>query len=164
MFVLARVPEEKIEDFILGVRAYNKIKAIERVSIGTFNFKVATVHKDPKVAQRYVSSRGNVGYNNLEAIPEEQFEQFVLQFTSLATKGKVEAYVLIHVDQKKTQEVRDELRKLSEVISAEAVTGPYDIVARVSTGSVEELGAFLLETLKGMDGPEKALSVIVMNV
>lgn len=52
----------------------------------------------------------------------------------------MEAYVLIQTTVGEAAEVAQELRRIEGVVSAEAVAGPYDVIARVEAVSVDALG------------------------
>ena len=52
----------------------------------------------------------------------------------------VQAFILIQTEVGKAATVAQSIGELSGVVSAEDVTGPYDVIARVEAGTVDELG------------------------
>jgi DNA-binding Lrp family transcriptional regulator len=51
----------------------------------------------------------------------------------------VSAYILIQTEVGKAAQVADEVRAISGVISADDVTGPYDVIARADSESMDDL-------------------------
>jgi DNA-binding Lrp family transcriptional regulator len=64
----------------------------------------------------------------------------------------VTGYVLIQTEVGKAARVAEELRTLDGVVSAEDVTGPYDVVVRVEADSVDELGRMVVDRIQSVDG------------
>ena len=63
--------------------------------------------------------------------------------TSTMEKGvrmAVSAYILIQTEVGKAAQVATEVGGIDGVVSAEDVTGPYDVIARAEADSVDELG------------------------
>ncbi|MEO9223802.1 MAG: Lrp/AsnC ligand binding domain-containing protein, partial [Acidimicrobiales bacterium] len=56
----------------------------------------------------------------------------------------VSAYVLIQTDVGRAAEVAGEVGGLDGVVSSEDVTGPYDVIARASAETVDELGRLVV--------------------
>ena len=52
----------------------------------------------------------------------------------------VTAWILIQTQVGKSSHVAQEVRGIDGVVSAEDVTGPYDVIARAEAGSIDELG------------------------
>jgi len=53
----------------------------------------------------------------------------------------VKAYVLIEVEVGKAGEVAEAVQKLERVKSADAVTGPYDVVVAIEVADLETVGS-----------------------
>ena len=51
----------------------------------------------------------------------------------------VQAYILIQTEVGKSTAVAQAIAGLDGVVSTHEVTGPYDIIARIEAGSVEDL-------------------------
>src|SRR6516164_2545382 len=56
----------------------------------------------------------------------------------------VSAYVLIQTEVGKAAQVAAEVSGIDGVVSAEDVTGPYDVIVRAEAGSVDELGKMVV--------------------
>ena len=52
----------------------------------------------------------------------------------------VTAYVLIQTEVGKAAQVAHEVEKIDGVVSAEDVTGPYDVIVKAEADSVDDLG------------------------
>ena len=52
----------------------------------------------------------------------------------------VSAYILIQTEVGKAAQVASEVAGIDGVVSAEDVTGPYDVIARAESNTVDELG------------------------
>jgi DNA-binding Lrp family transcriptional regulator len=75
----------------------------------------------------------------------------------------VQAYVLVQTEVGKAAAVADEIAKLSGVVQAEDVTGPYDVIVRVEAGSVEELGPLVMSRIQGVDGITRTVTCTVVH-
>ncbi len=85
----------------------------------------------------------------------------------LAHQGKpmaVKGYVLINTTAKGAKHVLGALQYARAVESAEAVTGPYDIIAIVQAEDVDALGRVIAREIQNIAGVEKTLTCIVMHI
>lgn len=74
------------------------------------------------------------------------------------------AYVLIAVAHGKTEKIVGELRNFSSgIISAEMIMGPYDIIALVKGGNVDEIGQLVINEIHKLDGVERTLTCMVIG-
>ncbi|MCZ2856010.1 MAG: Lrp/AsnC ligand binding domain-containing protein [Candidatus Bathyarchaeota archaeon] len=73
----------------------------------------------------------------------------------------MQAYILISTDPGKPWEVADLTLHIESVKTAQAVTGPFDVVAFVEFTNIDELGE-LLEKIHSLDGIIKTQTAIVM--
>lgn len=48
--------------------------------------------------------------------------------------------------------------------SAEDVTGPYDVIARVEAGTVDELGKLVIAKIQDVEGITRTLTCTVVHV
>lgn len=60
----------------------------------------------------------------------------------------VQAYILIQTDVGKAAEVAAEIAEIDGVTSAEDVTGPYDVIARIEAPTVDELGRMVIARIQ----------------
>ena len=70
----------------------------------------------------------------------------------------VEAYVLIQTEVGRAEVVAKQLSTLPGVLSAEYVTGPYDVVARVGAETQEALRADVVPTVQQVTGITRTLT------
>ena len=70
----------------------------------------------------------------------------------------VRAYILIQTDVGKASLVARSIRQIPGVEDAEAVTGPYDVIARATTDTVEELGRVVVTQIQMLEGIARTLT------
>ena len=74
------------------------------------------------------------------------------------------AFVLVITSVGRTKGVLNELKKLDGVKSADAVMGPYDIIAVVEGDSIDSLGKLITEHLHKVNGIERTLTCQTIRV
>ena len=73
------------------------------------------------------------------------------------------AYILIQTAVGRQADVSTEVGRLEGVISADPVTGPYDVVVRAESRSLDELGRGILSRIEGVDGITRTLTCPVVT-
>jgi DNA-binding Lrp family transcriptional regulator len=76
----------------------------------------------------------------------------------------VQAYVLIQTEVGKAATVAEEVNKIDGVVSAEDVTGPYDVIVRAEANTVDELGRLVVARVQSVDGITRTLTCPVVNI
>lgn len=76
----------------------------------------------------------------------------------------VDAYVLIQTEQGKMSEIAERLQKLDSVQEAVVVTGPYDIVARVSAEELDAIGKLIVSEVQTVGGVIRTLTCPVVQL
>jgi DNA-binding Lrp family transcriptional regulator len=76
----------------------------------------------------------------------------------------VQAYILIQTEVGKAAEVARQIAEISGVTQAEGVTGPYDVVVRVSAGDVDELGKLVASQIQAVAGITRTLTCPVVHI
>jgi DNA-binding Lrp family transcriptional regulator len=76
----------------------------------------------------------------------------------------VTAYVLIQTEVGKAAQVADEVGAIDGVVSADDVTGPYDVIARAEASSVDDLGKMVVSRIQMIDGITRTLTCPVVNL
>jgi DNA-binding Lrp family transcriptional regulator len=76
----------------------------------------------------------------------------------------VSAFVLIQTEVGKAALVAQEVRGIDGVVSADDVTGPYDVIARAEAESVDELGRMVVSRIQMIDGITRTLTCPVVNL
>jgi DNA-binding Lrp family transcriptional regulator len=76
----------------------------------------------------------------------------------------VNAYVLIQTEVGKAANVAQQVGDISGVISAEDVTGPYDVIVRAEAASVDELGRMVVSQIQLIEGITRTVTCPVVNL
>ncbi len=76
----------------------------------------------------------------------------------------VSAYILIQTEVGKAANVADQVRDLTGVVSADDVTGPYDVIVRAEAGTVDELGKMVVSKVQMLEGITRTLTCPVVNL
>lgn len=76
----------------------------------------------------------------------------------------VQAYILIQTEVGKAASVAESIRAVPGVASAEDVTGPYDVIARVEAATVDELGKLVIAKIQDVPGITRTLTCTVVHV
>jgi DNA-binding Lrp family transcriptional regulator len=76
----------------------------------------------------------------------------------------VSAYILIQTEVGKAAQVAEEIAAIDGVVSAEDVTGPYDVIARAEAPTVDELGKMVVSRVQMIDGITRTLSCPVVHL
>jgi DNA-binding Lrp family transcriptional regulator len=76
----------------------------------------------------------------------------------------VHAYVLIQTDIGKAAHVADELGRIDGVTLSEAVTGPYDVIARTEAPSMNDLGRMVVRDVQQIEGVTRTITCPVVRI
>jgi len=76
----------------------------------------------------------------------------------------VNAYSLISAEPGKTAEVFKRVKTLEGVKKAEAVAGPYDMVARIEVDSLEKLTKAIFGDIRSIPGVTNTTTLIVVEL
>ena len=74
------------------------------------------------------------------------------------------AYVLIQTEVGKAAQVSSEVSGIAGVVSAEDVTGPYDVIVRAEASNVDELGKLVVAKVQGIEGITRTLTCPVVHI
>jgi DNA-binding Lrp family transcriptional regulator len=74
------------------------------------------------------------------------------------------AYILIQTEVGKAAQVASEVDGITGVVSAEDVTGPYDVIARAEAETVDELGKMVVSRVQAVDGITRTLTCPVVHL
>jgi DNA-binding Lrp family transcriptional regulator len=75
----------------------------------------------------------------------------------------VEAFVLIQTEVGRAEVVAKQVAGIAGVLSSEYVTGPYDVVARVSSDSLADLHSAVVASVQAIDGITRTLTCPVAD-
>ena len=76
----------------------------------------------------------------------------------------VTAYILIQTEVGKAADVASEVGAIDGVVTAEDVTGPYDVIARAEAESVDELGRMVVSKVQLIGGITRTLTCPVVHL
>ena len=76
----------------------------------------------------------------------------------------VSAFILIQTEVGKAANVAEEVGKIDGVVSAEDVTGPYDVIVRAEAGDMNDLGKMVVSKVQLIDGITRTLTCPVVNL
>ena len=74
----------------------------------------------------------------------------------------VQAYILIQTAVNAAQVAR-EIRELDGVESAEDVSGPYDVIARVAAPDMDRLGQLVVSKIQSVEGITRTLTCPIVR-
>lgn len=75
----------------------------------------------------------------------------------------VEAYVLVQTAVNASH-VAKEIRRLEGVQSADDVSGPYDVIAKVKASDMDTLGRLVVSKIQSVDGITRTLTCPVVRL
>jgi len=73
------------------------------------------------------------------------------------------AYVLIEAEAGQVGAVVAALHELPDIRAADAVTGPYDIIATIQTSDQRAIGRLVMDTIHGISGIKRTLTCLVIE-
>ncbi|MFC8721097.1 Lrp/AsnC ligand binding domain-containing protein [Kitasatospora sp. NPDC057198] len=76
----------------------------------------------------------------------------------------VQAYILIQTEVGKATSVAESIAKITGVITAEDVTGPYDVIVRAEAESIDELGRLVVANVQQVEGITRTLTCPVVRL
>ncbi|MFF2377421.1 Lrp/AsnC family transcriptional regulator [Streptomyces xiamenensis] len=76
----------------------------------------------------------------------------------------VQAYILIQTEVGKASAVADVISEVPGVITAEDVTGPYDVIVRAEAPSVDDLGRLVVAQVQQVPGITRTLTCPVVHL
>ena len=74
------------------------------------------------------------------------------------------AYILLTVRIGMLKQALDKIRKLEEVVAAEAITGPYDIIVYIGVDGLTQLTRTLLHRIEEVDGVTESMTLVVVEL
>lgn len=83
---------------------------------------------------------------------------------SVKGMAMVEAFVLIQAGVGMASRVGRAMSAIQGVRSADAVTGPYDVVARVEAANIDALGSLVVSKIQAVGGVARTLTCPVVRL
>jgi DNA-binding Lrp family transcriptional regulator len=75
----------------------------------------------------------------------------------------IQAYILIQTEVGKASSVANVIKTIPGVSLAEGVTGPYDVIMRAESPSMEDFGRAILSKVQAVPGITRTLTCPVTN-
>jgi len=76
----------------------------------------------------------------------------------------VGAFILIQTDMGQVSAVAAQVRRLPGVSSVDAITGPYDVIARAEAETIDALASFVIRRLHPIDGVTRTLTCPIVTL
>jgi DNA-binding Lrp family transcriptional regulator len=76
----------------------------------------------------------------------------------------VRAYVLIQTEVGRAATVARTVADVDGVVTAEGVTGPYDVIVRAEASTVDELGQMVVGRIQLIEGITRTVTCPVVNL
>jgi len=76
----------------------------------------------------------------------------------------VNAYLLIQCEVGKAAQVAQQVGAIAGVVSAEDVTGPYDVIAKTEAATIDDLGKMVVSQVQLVEGITRTLTCPVVNL
>ncbi|GAA4865536.1 Lrp/AsnC ligand binding domain-containing protein [Kitasatospora terrestris] len=76
----------------------------------------------------------------------------------------VQAYILIQTEVGKATAVAQSITKIQGVVTAEDVTGPYDVIVRAEADSIDDLGRLVVAQVQQVEGITRTLTCPVVRL
>ncbi len=72
----------------------------------------------------------------------------------------VRAYILVEIEAGQSDQILSDLKAISEVTAADAVTGPYDIIAVIEVQDNNTLGNLIRTRLQRLSGVKRTVTCL----
>jgi DNA-binding Lrp family transcriptional regulator len=76
----------------------------------------------------------------------------------------VHAYVLIQTDVGRAAHVAQQVSRIEGVLVADGVTGPYDVIARAESPSMNDLGRMVVRDIQQIEGITRTITCPVVKI
>ncbi|MFE7532050.1 Lrp/AsnC family transcriptional regulator [Kitasatospora sp. NPDC057542] len=76
----------------------------------------------------------------------------------------VQAYILIQTEVGKATAVAGTISEMPGVLTAEDVTGPYDVIVKAEAETVDELGRMVVAQVQKVEGITRTLTCPVVHL
>jgi DNA-binding Lrp family transcriptional regulator len=76
----------------------------------------------------------------------------------------VQAYILIQTEVGRAADVAARIARITGVTQAEDVTGPYDVIVRAESESMDKLGDLVVKQVQGVEGITRTLTCPVVHI
>ncbi|RUM60331.1 MAG: Lrp/AsnC family transcriptional regulator [Persephonella sp.] len=85
-------------------------------------------------------------------------------FKDIDLKDRAKAYVLVEAKPVEIPYILEELSKIKNVLSADVVTGIYDIIVFIEGEDQNEIGRVVIRDINSIKGVKKATTCMVVRI
>jgi DNA-binding Lrp family transcriptional regulator len=76
----------------------------------------------------------------------------------------IKAYLLIETQAGESNSVLEGLKNIDNIVQADRVTGPYDIICVIETDSLDNIGAIVRDQIHDMNGVTRTMSCMQLGM
>jgi len=76
----------------------------------------------------------------------------------------VHAYVLIQTDIGRAAQVAEQVSAIEGVVTAESVTGPYDVIVQAEAPSMDDLGRMVVRDVQQIEGITRTITCPIVKI
>ncbi|MBP9115782.1 MAG: Lrp/AsnC ligand binding domain-containing protein [Acidimicrobiia bacterium] len=76
----------------------------------------------------------------------------------------VAAYILIQAEVGSSSDVAQAAKDVNGVVAVDAITGPYDVLVKVESNNMDELGKKIVSDIQKIPGITRTLTCPVVNI
>ena len=76
----------------------------------------------------------------------------------------VTAYVLIQTEVGRAEQVASAARSIAGVIAADNVAGPYDVIVKAESGTLDDLGKLVMSAIQKVEGITRTFTCPIVNL
>ncbi|MFI5047890.1 MAG: Lrp/AsnC ligand binding domain-containing protein [Acidimicrobiia bacterium] len=76
----------------------------------------------------------------------------------------VTAYVLIQTEVGRAEKVASAARAIAGVITSDNVAGPYDVIVKAESGTLDDLGKLVVSEIQKVEGITRTFTCPIVNL
>lgn len=76
----------------------------------------------------------------------------------------VTAYVLIQTEVGRAEKVASAARGIAGVVASDNVAGPYDVIVKAESGSLDDLGKLVVSEIQKVEGITRTFTCPIVNL
>jgi DNA-binding Lrp family transcriptional regulator len=76
----------------------------------------------------------------------------------------VTAYVLIQTEVGRAEKVASQARGIAGVITSDNVAGPYDVIVKAESGTLDDLGKLVVSEIQKVEGITRTFTCPIVNL
>jgi len=76
----------------------------------------------------------------------------------------VTAYVLIQTEVGRAEQVASAARSLAGVVTSDNVAGPYDVIVKAESNSLDDLGKLVVSAIQKVEGITRTFTCPIVNL